>query len=82
MEFLIEPISNSNYDIVIGNRFSKLEEMPQYRKIGNKMLDKFTKIAADLLFSDSQSGFRSYSKMQFMKLNLHLKALVLILRFL
>lgn len=62
MEFLIEPISNSNYDIVIGNRFSKLEEMPQYRKIGNKMLDKFTKIAADLPFSDSQSGFRSYSK--------------------
>lgn len=62
MEFLIEPISNSNFDIVIGNRFSKLEEMPQYRKIGNKMLDKFTKIAADLPFSDSQSGFRSYSK--------------------
>ena len=59
---LIEPILENNYDIVIGNRFSDDEEMPSYRKAGNKMLDTITKLAADLPFSDTQSGFRSYSK--------------------
>ena len=36
--------------------------MPSYRKVGNKMLDKITKMAADLPFTDTQSGFRAYSK--------------------
>ena len=59
---LIEPILENNFDIVIGNRFSDDEEMPSYRKVGNKILDTITKLAADLPFSDTQSGFRSYSK--------------------
>lgn len=62
MENLIKPILESKFDIVIGNRFSDDKEMPSYRKAGNKMLDKMTKLAADLPFSDTQSGFRSYSK--------------------
>jgi glycosyltransferase involved in cell wall biosynthesis len=62
IERLIKPILENNYDIVIGNRFSDDKEMPSYRKVGNKMLDKITKLAADLPFSDTQSGFRSYSK--------------------
>ncbi|QLH05814.1 glycosyltransferase family 2 protein [Nitrosopumilus ureiphilus] len=62
IESLIKPILENNYDIVIGNRFSDDKEMPSYRKAGNKMLDKITKLAADLPFSDTQSGFRSYSK--------------------
>jgi len=62
IESLIKPILENNYDIVIGNRFSDDQEMPSYRKVGNKMLDKITKLAADLPFSDTQSGFRSYSK--------------------
>ena len=59
---LVEPILKEKFDIVIGNRYSNLEQMPKYRKIGNKMLDKITKMAAELPFSDTQSGFRSYSK--------------------
>ena len=59
---LFQPILENSYDVVIGNRFSDDEEMPSYRKIGNKMLDRITKLAADLPFSDTQSGFRSYSK--------------------
>ena len=58
---LIKPILNG-YDVVIGNRFSKNSEMPNYRAFGNKVLDKMTNIAADLPFEDTQSGFRSYSK--------------------
>ena len=59
---LIEPIKTNNFDIVIGNRFLDKHEMPVYRKAVNKILDKFTKLAANLPFEDTQSGFRSYSK--------------------
>ena len=59
---LIEPIKIKKFDVVIGNRFLDSEEMPSYRKAGNKILDKFTKLAANLPFEDTQSGYRSYSK--------------------
>ncbi len=59
---ILEPITKENADIVIGYRFDDNEEMPSYRKIGNKMLDKFTNLASDLPFRDTQGGFRSYSK--------------------
>ncbi len=59
---LTEPIITKQYDLVIGNRFLDKEEMPTYRKAGNKILDKFTKLAANLPFEDTQSGFRAYSK--------------------
>jgi glycosyltransferase involved in cell wall biosynthesis len=59
---LIEPIKNKKFDLVIGNRFLDKKEMPSYRKAGNKILDKFTKFAANLPFEDTQSGFRAYSK--------------------
>jgi glycosyltransferase involved in cell wall biosynthesis len=62
IETLLQPILENSYDVVIGNRFSDDKEMPSYRKIGNKMLDRITKLAAELPFSDTQSGFRSYSK--------------------
>ena len=59
---LIEPIKNKKFDLVIGNRFLDMKEMPNYRKVGNKILDRFTKLAANLPFEDTQSGFRAYSK--------------------
>ena len=66
---LMEPIQNNNFDLVIGNRFLDKKEMPSYRKAGNKILDSFTKLAADLPFEDTQSGFRSYSKTAIEKLS-------------
>lgn len=59
---LIAPIETDQFDLVIGNRFLDKKEMPIYRKAGNKILDKFTKLAANLPFEDTQSGFRAYSK--------------------
>ena len=59
---LIEPIKTHQFELVIGNRFLDKDEMPSYRKTGNKILDKFTKLAANLPFEDTQSGFRAYSK--------------------
>jgi glycosyltransferase involved in cell wall biosynthesis len=59
---LLLPILENKSDVVIGYRFDDKSEMPSYRKIGNKVLDKITNIASDLPFRDTQSGFRAYSK--------------------
>ena len=62
IEALIKPIVENNMDVVIGYRFDEHNEMPAYRKAGNKMLDKITSMASELPFRDTQSGFRAYSK--------------------
>ena len=59
---LIVPILEMKSDIVIGYRFEDDSEMPYYRKVGNKFLDKFSSLAAELPVRDTQSGFRAYSK--------------------
>jgi len=58
---LAAPIIDNRVDIVIGYRSNK-DEMPSYRKIGNKFLDSMTNLASELPYRDTQSGFRSYSK--------------------
>ena len=60
---LMNPILENKADLVIGYRFDSAKEMPSYRKIGNKLLDKITSMASNLPFRDTQSGFRAYSKM-------------------
>lgn len=59
---LIKPIIEHNADIVVGYRFDDKTEMPKYRKFGNEVLDKITKLAEDLPIRDTQSGFRTYSR--------------------
>ncbi len=62
IEKISEPVLRGDADVVIGYRFDEGTEMPGYRKIGNKVLDKITNMASDLPFRDTQSGFRAYSK--------------------
>ena len=59
---LLTPIIDGRADLVIGNRFDNNSEMPSYRKLGNKVLDKMASMASQLPFKDTQSGFRAYSK--------------------
>ena len=59
---LVKPIIENESDIVIGYRFDTNTEMPYYRKVGNKLLDKVSNIASEFPFEDTQSGFRAYSK--------------------
>ncbi len=59
---LVKSLTEQNADIVVGYRFDDKTEMPKYRKVGNKVLDKITNIAESLPIRDTQSGFRSYSK--------------------
>jgi len=49
-------------DLVIGSRFlEKKGGIPQYRQLGQKILDLFTNIGAKTRVTDSQSGFRALS---------------------
>ena len=58
------PINDEVADIVIGSRFldEKSEEMPNYRKIGIKIITKITNLSIKEKLTDSQSGFRAYNK--------------------
>lgn len=49
-------------DLVIGSRRMQREAIPAYRWAGQKILAKFTNIAARQNLSDTESGFRAYSR--------------------
>jgi len=59
---LVKPILRNEADIVIGSRFLEKSEIPKYRKIGIKAITKLTNLATKLRITDSQSGYRAYSK--------------------
>jgi glycosyltransferase involved in cell wall biosynthesis len=60
---LLDPLTQHNVDVVIGSRFlNDSTEAPGYRKRGIKIITSAANYGADLKVSDSQSGFRAYSK--------------------
>ena len=60
---ILEPIKNNIADVVIGSRFlNNNQEIPEYRKIGIKAITKLTNVTGGTKITDSQSGFRAYSK--------------------
>jgi len=60
---IISPILKGEADLVIGSRFLNGEnKIPFYRTIGQKTLDRMTKMASSCKITDSQSGFRAISK--------------------
>ena len=60
---IIEPIEKNEIDLVIGSRFlNEEQEVPQYRKLGIKLITKITNANLKEKITDSQSGFRAYSK--------------------
>ena len=64
IEKVMEPIIKDKMDLVIGSRFLDKEskEMPNYRKVGIKIITKITNLSIKEKVTDSQSGFRGYSK--------------------
>lgn len=63
MPKLIEPIKNKKADLVIGSRFlSGAREMPILRRLGNKMLSALISLYTGVKITDSQSGFRAFSR--------------------
>jgi len=68
---VIEPIFRNKVDIVIGSRFLReSDDVPEYRKVGIKLITKVTNLSIKQSLTDSQSGFRAYSKDVLKKLNL------------
>tara|TARA_Y100000996_G_C22541431_1_gene650176 strand:- start:698 stop:1582 length:885 start_codon:yes stop_codon:yes gene_type:complete len=69
---VIAPILENQSDIVIGSRFldDSEKEVPQYRKMGIKVITKITNATIKKELTDSQSGFRAYSKQVLNKISL------------
>ena len=60
---LLNTITQHNVDVVIGSRFLNQNiEAPGYRQRGIKIITSTANYGTDLKVSDSQSGFRAYSK--------------------
>jgi glycosyltransferase involved in cell wall biosynthesis len=60
---LINVILKHNVDVVIGSRSLKDDkDLPSYRKTGIKIITSTINSATNLKVTDSQSGFRAYSK--------------------
>ena len=58
-----KPIIDDKADIVIGSRFlENKSDIPEYRKLGIKIITKITNSSLKEKLTDSQSGFRAYSK--------------------
>ncbi len=66
-----KPIVNQEADLVIGSRFldESEKEVPQYRKVGIKVITKITNASIKKQLTDSQSGFRAYSRKIISELN-------------
>jgi len=60
---ILQPLKNNEADIVIGSRFLNNEsKVPNYRKIGIKVITQVTNASLKKKLTDSQSGFRAYNK--------------------
>lgn len=62
---IIKPIVEGTADVVIGSRFihkNGTAEMPLYRQLGAKIITKMVNGSAKNGVTDSQSGFRAYSR--------------------
>lgn len=68
---VVKPIVDNESDIVIGSRFldESEKDVPNYRKVGIKIITKITNASIKKQLTDSQSGFRAYSKKVLSELN-------------
>ena len=61
---VVNPLQEEKADVVIGSRFleKEISKVPEYRKFGIKIITKITNASIKENLTDSQSGFRAYSK--------------------
>jgi glycosyltransferase involved in cell wall biosynthesis len=67
----------SGSDVVVGSRESQKDVIPGYRRFGQSVLAKFTNIAARQNLSDTESGFRAYSKKAITEMELTQKGMAI-----
>ena len=66
---LLKPISEG-FDLVIGSREQQKASIPRYRHIGQRVISYFSYILSREKVSDSESGFRVFSKEAIARLEL------------
>ena len=60
---MLIPIKNGEADMVIGSRFLDIKsDIPRYRRAGQTVLTSLTNTVSVTKVTDSQSGFRAFSK--------------------
>jgi len=73
IEKIIQPVIEYQADLVIGSRFlnSQVSRIPSYRKLGIDAITKITNIGIEQKITDSQSGFRAYTRKAIEQINLN-----------
>ena len=68
---LIVPILNHQAEVVIGSRFQKgsPKNIPKIKLIGNKIFSRLISWVVGQKFTDTQTGFRAYSKEALLKIS-------------
>jgi len=70
LEKVLQPIKKNQADIVIGSRFlDNKSDVPNYRKVGIKIITKVTNASIKKKLTDSQSGFRAYNRQVLTQIN-------------
>ena len=69
---LIIPILNKQADVVIGSRFlgKKPKDIPKIKEFGNKIFTKLVSWILGQKFTDTQTGFRAYSRDALLKISI------------
>ena len=66
---LIKPILEG-FDLVIGSREAQKDKTPRYRRIGKEVIFRSTRLASKTNISDSECGFRAFSRKAISELEL------------
>ncbi len=69
---LAKPITEG-FDLVIGSREAQKDKTPRYRRIGQKVIFRSSRLASKTNVADSESGFRALSPKAIKKLDLKAK---------
>ena len=69
IQSLVAAISEG-WDVVIGSRETQKNAIPAYRRAGQRVLSKLTSVASQKKLSDTESGFRAYSRKALAELEL------------
>lgn len=59
---LLNPVLNSQADMVVGSRFLANNHIPKYRMLGQTVLNITTNLGSGIKLTDTQSGFRAFSR--------------------
>jgi glycosyltransferase involved in cell wall biosynthesis len=70
---ILAPIQAGEADIVVGSRFSSPRDsrIPHYRRAGLRLVNEATNRVAKQKVSDTQSGFRAYSRRAIQRIRLY-----------